>query len=91
MLFITSNSLIYDIFYYSIFSSNLQFSGATMREKPIEVNSSERSSSGQDDGYGTESGSNHKVLFYLVFNYHEDLKKRGDLRKCSLLITVTLL
>ena len=44
-------------------TSNIKFSGATMREKPIEVNSSERSSSGQDDGYGTESGSNHKVFF----------------------------
>ena len=49
------------IYIFIYMTSNIKFSGATMREKPIEVNSSERSSSGQDDGYGTESGSNHKV------------------------------
>ena len=36
-------------------------SSANPKDKVLETNSSERSTSGQDDGYGTESGSNHKV------------------------------
>jgi len=36
-------------------------SSSNPKDKVLETNSSERSTSGQDDGYGTESGSNHKV------------------------------